>query len=56
MVAGVADAIMVGVVFTVTVTVCGGLLHPNEVPVTVYVDVEPGETVIELVVSPVLQT
>ena len=32
---GIADAVTVGVAFTVTDTVCGGLVHPPLLPVTV---------------------
>ena len=34
----------VGVAFTVTTIVLGALLQPDVVPVTVYVVVDPGET------------
>lgn len=42
-----------GVGFTFTVKVCPSL-HPFVVPVTVYMVVEEGNTVIELVVAPLL--
>ena len=54
MVAGVANTDIVGVGFTITVTFCGALTQPLVVPVTAYVVVPPGDTVIELVVAPLL--
>lgn len=54
-VVGEADTVTVGLGFTVTVTVCGALLQPSEVPSTVYVVVPAGVTVIELAVAPLLQ-
>jgi len=46
------DAIIVGDGFTVTTTVCCALVQPPVVPVTVYVVVEPGETLTVDVVAP----
>ncbi len=45
--AGLADALTVGNGFTVTLTVAV-LVHPDAVPVTVYVVVPVGDTVLEL--------
>jgi hypothetical protein len=53
--AGTAETVTFGVGSTVMVIVCGALLHPPAEPVTVYVLVLPGDTVIELAVEPVLQ-
>ena len=50
---GAADAVTVGVVFTVMATVCGVLGQPTVVPVTVYVVEVVGLTVILEVVAPV---
>ena len=54
----VADAtlVIIGVGFTVTVTVCGALLQPLVVPITVYVVVPGGVTVVALVIAPLLHT
>ena len=45
MVGGVADTDMVGVGLTVMLTVCGALVQPAVVPVTVYVILEVGVAV-----------
>lgn len=54
--AGDASAVTVGKGFTVTVTDAVPVQPAAEVPVTVYVVVEPGLTLKELAVEPVLQT
>lgn len=45
---------MVGVGFTAIIIGHGKLLHPFAVPITVNVEVETGETVMELVVAALL--
>jgi len=52
---GEADAVMVADEITVTVTVLVPIQPAALVPVTVYVVVVPGLTVIEAPVAPVLQ-
>jgi hypothetical protein len=55
MVVADAESVTVGVGCTVTFTVCVPVLLHVE-PITEYVVLETGETVIELVVAPVFQT